>query len=103
MRSIAVISDIHSNILALDLILEDQRKRNVDLIVNLGDCLYGPIDPVQTAIRLMEQDNMIHIMGNCDEILLEKETGGLTYQFVKPLLNEEIHRWIQTFHRTWIL
>ncbi|MEI8611574.1 metallophosphoesterase family protein [Enterovibrio sp. Hal110] len=40
---IALISDIHSNIYALDAVLDDIRHQGVDVVVNLGDILYGPI------------------------------------------------------------
>ncbi|WP_427982779.1 metallophosphoesterase family protein [Agarivorans sp.] len=40
---IAVLSDIHSNVFALSAVLSDVSKRGVDVTVNLGDILYGPI------------------------------------------------------------
>ncbi|WP_088833572.1 metallophosphoesterase family protein [Paenibacillus tyrfis] len=101
--SIAVISDIHSNIYALDAVLEDIAARKLHRIVNLGDSLFGPVEPVQTAQRLMNLENAVHIMGNCDRILLEPEADSLTFRHVKPLLTEEIERWIGTFSATWTL
>lgn len=37
--TIAAISDVHSNVFALDAVLSDIKKRGVDQIVNLGDIL----------------------------------------------------------------
>lgn len=99
---IAVISDIHSNIFALEAVLADIRSRQADKIVNLGDTLLGPIDPLQTANCLMSMDNVVNIMGNGDEMLLQDNGSSPSYKFVKPLLNSEILAWIRTFQRQWI-
>ncbi len=101
MQSIAVISDVHANLLALDAVLKDISERKIERIVNLGDVLFGPLDPVGTAKRLMELDHVVNIMGNCDEILLRSNVNSLTYQFVHPLLSKEILDWIFTFKKTW--
>jgi len=53
---IAAISDIHGNLFALDAVLADIDRRDVDLIVNLGDILSGPLLPRETADRLMALD-----------------------------------------------
>ena len=49
---IAALSDIHGNLFALDAVLEDVRRRSVDLTVNLGDLLSGALLPRETAERL---------------------------------------------------
>ncbi|GGF09333.1 DNA methylase [Aliidongia dinghuensis] len=49
---IAVIADIHGNLLALDAVLADIAARGVDLTVNLGDIVSGPLWPRETADRL---------------------------------------------------
>ena len=43
MKTIAAIADIHGNIIALEEVVADIKKRNVDTIVNLGDHLSGPL------------------------------------------------------------
>ncbi|WCM29029.1 metallophosphatase family protein [Sphingomonas sp. QA11] len=50
---IAVISDIHGNIAALDAVLADIAMRDADLIVNLGDICSGSLFPSETADRLI--------------------------------------------------
>lgn len=50
---IAVLSDIHGNLAALDAVLADRDRRGVDVTVNLGDILSGPLEPSATADRLM--------------------------------------------------
>ncbi|MDQ0496780.1 metallophosphoesterase family protein [Paenibacillus brasilensis] len=102
-ESIAIISDIHSNSFALEAVLKDISVRDIQLIVNLGDSLFGPIDPLGTAKQLLDNKNIINIMGNCDEILLKEESNLATYKFVKPLLNNEIKNWISSFKKTWVI
>jgi putative phosphoesterase len=101
-EDIAIISDIHSNSLALEAVLNDISSRNIHLIVNLGDSLFGPIDPLGTAMHLMNNKNIINIMGNCDQILLNDESNSATFQFVKPLINKEIEKWIRSFKDVWV-
>ncbi|MES1162497.1 MAG: metallophosphoesterase family protein [Rhizobacter sp.] len=49
---IAVVSDIHANLPALEALLADLRAHPVDRVVNLGDSLSGPLWPQETADRL---------------------------------------------------
>jgi predicted phosphodiesterase len=54
---IAVLADIHGNILALEAVLADLARRGtIDRFVNLGDCVAGPLWPRETAERLLELD-----------------------------------------------
>lgn len=39
MDKIAIISDIHDNITALNAVLDDIQKRNINRIICLGDCV----------------------------------------------------------------
>lgn len=49
---IAVLADIHGNVLALEAVLADLASRGADIIVNLGDCISGPLWPRETLDRL---------------------------------------------------
>ncbi|CAG2147464.1 metallophosphoesterase family protein [Cupriavidus plantarum] len=51
----AMISDIHGNIWALEAVLATIRAMgDIDMIVNPGDILSGPLEPSATADRLGE-------------------------------------------------
>lgn len=52
-RRIAVLSDIHGNLPALEAVLADATALGCGETVNLGDILSGPLWPAQTAARLM--------------------------------------------------
>lgn len=66
---VALIADIHGNMLALDAVLTDLGRRSVDQIVCLGDlAVLGP-EPRQVIARLRELDCPC-VMGNTDAWLL---------------------------------
>jgi predicted phosphodiesterase len=50
---LAIISDIHGNLLALRAVLADIARQGVDQTLNLGDILSGPLQPAETADLLM--------------------------------------------------
>ena len=50
---LAVVSDIHGNLPALEAVLEDIHAAGADLTVNLGDIVSGPLWPAETAARLI--------------------------------------------------
>src|SRR5260370_25041912 len=89
----AALADIHGNIWALEAVLADIRSRGIDLIVNLGDHLYGPLDPVRTADRLIALD-LPSISGNQDRELFDSTPAEGTLLENRQALREE--------HRTWL-
>jgi len=61
----AIISDIHANLEALKVVLDDIKQRNVDRIICLGDILgYGP-NPVE-CVDLVAEKCEWSLMGNHD-------------------------------------
>lgn len=96
---IAAISDIHSNVYALHAVLEDIAKRQVDIVVNLGDILYGPIAPLATY-ELLLQHPLITIRGNQDRQIYQATAQELemnpTLQFILQQLGDAPLRWLQT-------
>ena len=62
-KTFAIITDIHSNISALDNALEIIRgKSNIDQIICLGDCFSLGPEPEKTLKKLKEIDNCIFQM-----------------------------------------
>ncbi len=71
---IAVLSDIHGNILALESVLEDIRAKECEKILFLGDyALAGPepSDTVNFCMSLSNHDNIEMIQGNTDKMIAE--------------------------------
>ena len=98
---IAVISDIHGNIWALEAVLADAERQGVDLIVNAGDILSGPLEPAATAELLMAR-NLPTIRGNHDRQLLacEHQTGGAADQFAYEHSTPAQRDWLGTLPAT---
>jgi predicted phosphodiesterase len=67
---VAVIADIHGNLLALEAVLADLKRRGADLIVDLGDCASGPLWPRETMERLAGL-NALTVRGNHDRQVAE--------------------------------
>jgi len=67
---IATLSDIHSNVFALEAVIYDAKKRGVELMLNLGDILYGPIAPKAT-FDLLREHEFVTIRGNQDRQIYE--------------------------------
>lgn len=57
--TIAAISDIYSNVFALEAVLVDIKHRAVSQIVTLGDILYGSIVPKATHKLLMANQQIL--------------------------------------------
>ena len=74
MEPIAVISDIHGNLEALQAVLEDISARGVNKIICLGDTIgYGP-DPCQ-CLDLIQSKCQITLMGNHDFAVMYEPTN----------------------------
>lgn len=72
---VAALYDIHGNLPALEAVLEDVRKANVDQIVVGGDVLPGPM-PREILECLLDFDIPVHfIRGNGDRVVLAQMRG----------------------------
>ena len=99
---IALLSDIHGNLPALEAVVADLRVRGVDTIVNLGDILSGPLLPLETARYLMAQD-WPTIAGNHERQLLAitaAKPGGASDRFARECLGEAELDWLRALPAT---
>ena len=70
---VAVFSDVHGNLAALDAVLADARRADVDEFWVAGDLVaHGP-HPAATIRRLMELPNARFVRGNTDRYVLTGE------------------------------
>ena len=92
---IAILSDIHGNLPALEAVVRDLSRRGVDAVVNLGDSLSGPLLPLETAQFLMAQD-WEHLAGNHERQLLTQDSGsrGPSDEFAHAQLSSKEFEWI---------
>ncbi len=102
---IAAISDIHGNIWALEAVLQDIEKRRIKNVVNLGDSLYGPLDPLATAKRLIELD-IPSVLGNEDRIIISPPQGTAvspTWEYVTRSLTAQVLDWLRAWPFTFVV
>ena len=82
---IAFISDIHSNLEALQAVLDEIDKEDISLIVNLGDLVGYNASPAE-CVDLIQKRQVISILGNHDRAATKLEFAAgfniLAYQAV---------------------
>ena len=96
-NKIAVLSDIHGNSWALNTVLSDIKSKGIKTIINLGDCLYGPLDPKGT-FDLLSSNDILSISGNQDRIILENlniKSDMITLEYVKENLDNDAIDWLK--------
>ena len=90
----AFISDIHGNSFALKAVLSDINKRSIQAVYNLGDSLFGPLDPHGTFC-LLRDNNIQSLSGNGDRELLAADDGsGSTMNLLRKDLTAEERNWL---------
>ncbi len=103
---VALLSDIHGNLVSLDAVLEDIRRRNINEIIFLGDAAtLGPY-PHETISRLKELGCPC-IMGNHETYLFKPKLGHEymrgtqwftdTLTWCRGQLTPDDYKFIQTF------
>lgn len=98
-RRVAVLSDIHGNRWALESVLEDIGRRGIRAIVNLGDSLYGPLDPAGTAEILLPL-GLPTVRGNEDRLISGTGGDSPTVRFVRDQLGPTHIDWLETLPST---
>ena len=68
MERIAIISDIHGNVTALNAVLQDIKNKSIKRIFCLGDIVLKGANP-DIVIDLVRQNCEVIVKGNCDEAI----------------------------------
>lgn len=95
---VGLVSDIHGNLPALQAVLADiARRGGVDLVINLGDMVSGPLLPEETAQFLRQQSDWIQLRGNHERQTLEwpREKQAATDAFTADALSPESQQWLR--------
>lgn len=92
---LALVSDIHGNLAALDAVIADMKNRQIQCVVNLGDSLSGPLLPLETAERLRSLP-WLHVAGNHERQVLRLpiERQNSTDAFTSRQLNPTNRHWL---------
>ncbi len=91
----AAIADVHGNHLALETVLADIRAQGIDEIVNLGDCLSGPLEAGRTADLLIGL-NALTVRGNHDRYLTDSPEDAM------PSWEEHAYSQLSAAHLAWL-
>jgi hypothetical protein len=82
---IAVVSDIHANLTALDAVIADLGRTSPDLVVHGGDIVAGGPRPAEVIDRIREV-NWLGVYGNAEEML------WMPQRVSETLLVPDLHR-----------
>lgn len=98
---IAVVADIHGNVRALRAVMDDIKQLTPDTVVNLGDCVSGPLEAAETADVLISLA-WTTIRGNHDRQLLDRpqEKMGKSDAAAFAELKNHHHAWLSTLEET---
>ena len=99
---LAIISDVHGNVRALEAVLADIRSRGVDATVNLGDCVAGPTWP-RESFECLATLNVPTVRGNHDRWIADRPTDGLppAGRFAREALTRSSGTRCSRFRRHW--
>ncbi|PJI90812.1 metallophosphoesterase [Sphingomonas koreensis] len=92
---LAILSDIHGNLPALEAVIADARAAGATGFVNLGDSLSGPLWPAETADLLM-REGWPTIAGNHERQLLTHplERMNASDRFARGCLSDAHLAWL---------
>ena len=94
---LALVSDIHGNLAALEAVAEDIRRRGADQIVCLGDNVSGPLLPKETAQYLMCAGWTV-LAGNHERQVLAVDShgGGASDRYAYSQLTAPEIEWMRS-------
>jgi predicted phosphodiesterase len=91
----AAIADVHGNALALEAVLADITALGISEIVNLGDCLSGPLEAGRAADLLIGV-NARTVRGNHDRYLTESPADAM------PSWEQHAYSQLSADHLDWL-
>lgn len=98
---LALISDIHGNVAALEAVLADLDARGIEAVVNLGDHVSGPLWPGETAALLMAR-GWPSIRGNHDRMVTDDPPAshGPSDAFAAAAIDDAQRAWLAALPAT---
>lgn len=101
MSRIAILTDIHGNLPAIEAVIADAETQGCTGFANLGDSLSGPLWPAETADLLMDLD-WPTIAGNHERQLLtiDRARMGASDAYARDVLNDRHLQWLASLPPT---
>ncbi|MBJ7597512.1 MAG: YfcE family phosphodiesterase [Candidatus Nephthysia bennettiae] len=97
---IAIVSDVHGNLIALEAVLEDLERQRPDLVVHGGDLAFNGPRPAECVERV-RQLGWPGVRGNMDEALETHRGRHPSIDWAREQLGEEPNRWLQGLALEW--
>ena len=100
---VAVLSDIHANLQALEAVIQDAEERGVDLFLNAGDSIgYGAYP--NEVVELLCEKNVLSVLGNYDAEVIESEPKAKSekraaFNFTKKELAKSCQSYLSSLPR----
>jgi predicted phosphodiesterase len=94
---LALVSDIHGNLAAVEAMIADLENRQIHQVINLGDTLSGPLLPAETAQRLQKLA-WLHVAGNHERQVLQLPLArqSASDAFTSGQLSQAEKRWLDS-------
>lgn len=107
MEKIAIISDIHGNLEALNAVLKDIKDRGITRIFCIGDIIHKGVHSSE-CLKLVKENCEIVLQGNCDDYFtkehdldkIENETEKARIMWNMRMLSEEDKKYLQSLPLT---
>ena len=84
---VAVVSDVHGNLPALEAVLAEIDREKVDLVVSGGDVAMGPM-PAECVDALLALDRVVWVRGNADREAVPERYAELAHWVAERLGHE---------------
>ena len=106
---IAIVSDVHGNLVALEAVLTDLQEQRPDLVVHGGDLVFNGPHPAE-CLDLIREQGWLGIVGNTDQALwtlpdtLSENTVrifGVIAAATTSMLGRERIAWLKTLPLEW--
>jgi predicted phosphodiesterase len=99
---IALISDVHGNLPALEAVVAHIARQGVDHVACLGDHLSGPLLPLETARYLMDRTDWTFLAGNHERQVLAVQPGrgGASDAYARACLSGAELAWLDALRPT---
>jgi putative phosphoesterase len=97
---IAIVSDVHGNLVALEAVLADLDGQKPDLIVHGGDLAFNGPRPAECVDRIRRL-GWEGVRGNMDEALETRLGQHPSIDWARERLDEESNRWLQSQPLEW--
>jgi len=96
---IAILSDIHGNLPALESVLEDMENYEIDQVISLGD-VSGYYPFINEVIELLREHNTINLIGNHDRYVIDNTecprstSANLALTYQKGVITTDNKAWL---------